>query len=127
MSRIGDNIRALREAAQITQDELAEKAGVNRVTIAKYEAGKIQPGAKRLSKLAAALHVASDVLLGNGVSDMSDEEQEIWQMREDMRRNPDLRGLWSIQRKATKEQLQRMRDFAEGVTGNGKIDETDTP
>ena len=39
MSTIGDNIRTARKALKMSQDELAEAIGANRVTISKYENG----------------------------------------------------------------------------------------
>lgn len=100
MRTIGENIKALREQSGLTQDALAEAADVNRVTLVKYESGKSIPGAKVLSRLAAALHVSSDVLLGNGEEDMTDEEREIWELREQVRRDPERHYLFSLARDA---------------------------
>lgn len=60
----GNRIRAIRESQNLTQDQLAELASLNRVTIAKYESGRIEPGAKALARIADALGVSADVLLG---------------------------------------------------------------
>ena len=68
---VGDRIRELRKARNLNQDELAELALLNRVTIAKYEAGRVEPGAQALSRLADALDVSVDDLLGR-----EDESQE---------------------------------------------------
>ena len=61
---IGDRIRELRNSRNMTQDELAEAAEINRVSVAKYEAGIVRPTAKNLAKLSAALGVTSDYILG---------------------------------------------------------------
>lgn len=60
----GGKIRELRKARNLNQDQLAELASLNRVTIAKYETGKVEPGAHALSRIADALEVSADVLLG---------------------------------------------------------------
>lgn len=60
----GGKIRKLREKRSLTQDQLAELASLNRVTIAKYESGRVEPGAKALARIADALEVSTDVLLG---------------------------------------------------------------
>lgn len=60
----GDRIRDLRTAAGLSQEQLAELASLNRVTVAKYEAGRVEPGAQALSRIADALEVSVDVLLG---------------------------------------------------------------
>lgn len=60
----GAKIRELRLAANLSQEQLAEMASLNRVTVAKYEIGRIEPGAQALSRIADALEVSADVLLG---------------------------------------------------------------
>lgn len=60
----GEKIRDLRKERGLNQDQLAELASLNRVTIAKYESGRVEPGAHALSRIADALEVSTDVLLG---------------------------------------------------------------
>ena len=60
----GAKIRELRKARNMNQDQLAELASLNRVTVAKYESGRVEPGAQALSRIADALEVSTDVLLG---------------------------------------------------------------
>ena len=60
----GEKIRDLRKERGLNQDQLAELASLNRVTIAKYESGRVEPGAQALSRIADALEVSADVLLG---------------------------------------------------------------
>lgn len=60
----GKRIRALRKDRGLNQDQLAELANLNRVTIAKYESGRVEPGAQALARIADALEVSTDVLLG---------------------------------------------------------------
>lgn len=57
-------LRRLRKAAGITQDELAAKLGVNRATISKYETGQIAPTIPQLQAIADALGVHLLDLLG---------------------------------------------------------------
>ena len=61
---VGENIRNIRKARDLNQDQLAEMACLNRVTVAKYESGKVEPGAKALCRMADALKVSVDTLLG---------------------------------------------------------------
>jgi len=60
----GERIRELRKARNLNQDQLAELASLNRVTVAKYESGRVEPGAQALSRIADALEVSADVILG---------------------------------------------------------------
>ena len=60
---IGNRIAELRRERGMNQEELAEKANISRITLARYETGVIDPGAKPLSRLADALSVSVDILL----------------------------------------------------------------
>lgn len=66
---VGESIREARKRAGMNQEQLAELARLNRVTIAKYESGKVEPGAQALSRIADALEVTVDELLGRSPSD----------------------------------------------------------
>ena len=68
----GERIKELRKQRGLNQDQLAELASLNRVTVAKYEAGRVEPGAQALARIADALEVSTDVLLGR-----SDEVPDI--------------------------------------------------
>jgi transcriptional regulator with XRE-family HTH domain len=50
-------LRELREAAGLTQGQLAERAGVKRDAVARWEAGKREPGWSNVLGLAEALGV----------------------------------------------------------------------
>lgn len=60
----GERIRALRQQRGLNQEQLAELASLNRVTVAKYESGRVEPGAQALTRIADALEVSTDALLG---------------------------------------------------------------
>ena len=54
---LGVQLRRLREDRQLTQEELAELAGLNYKYVGRIELGKSDPGAYVLVRLAAALRV----------------------------------------------------------------------
>jgi transcriptional regulator with XRE-family HTH domain len=54
--------RALRDAAKLTQDGLAEKLGVDRSTVAKWETGDALPRAGMLPKIASIFGCSIDDL-----------------------------------------------------------------
>lgn len=58
--RIGMMVAQLRKDKYITQDELAEASGVNRVNIAKIEKGKYNVSIDILSKIVSALECKID-------------------------------------------------------------------
>jgi transcriptional regulator with XRE-family HTH domain len=61
---IGDRIRQLRERRELTQVQLAEKAGLPAATISHFETDIRTPGTTTLQRLAEALEVTVDYLLG---------------------------------------------------------------
>lgn len=62
-------IRDLRKEKRMTQATLAEAAGVNRITIAKYETGRINPTLESAHKIASALGCTVDDLLKDIVTE----------------------------------------------------------
>ena len=63
MGDFAKRIRELREARNMTQKELAQRAGVSQVSIYMYEAGETTPKALIVGKLANALGVSCDELI----------------------------------------------------------------
>jgi transcriptional regulator with XRE-family HTH domain len=62
--QIGQQVRRLRLDLDLTQDELAEKAGMNPKHLGRIELGKSEPGAEKLLQLARALSVPIGELFG---------------------------------------------------------------
>lgn len=63
METINDRIAARRRARKMSQDELAKRIGITRVSISKWESGLNQPKGRYLNDLAAALGVTVGWLL----------------------------------------------------------------
>lgn len=63
-ANLGSNIRKLREARGLTQQQMARAAGVPRPTWANLESGAANPTLAVLVKVANALHVRLEELLG---------------------------------------------------------------
>ena len=61
-----DAIRAHRKQRKWTQEELANRLGVERSAVAKWESGKARPQAARLVALAELFGCSVDELLGRG-------------------------------------------------------------
>lgn len=55
LTRLGQNVRHGREARVLTQEKLAEKAGLDPTYISGIERGLRNPGIKNVAKLAKAL------------------------------------------------------------------------
>ena len=57
------NLAKIRKSKGLTQTELATLSGVPRVSIARYETGKVSPNVRVLERLAKALNVPIDDLV----------------------------------------------------------------
>ena len=60
---LGDELRRAREAASLTQEELAERAEVHRTYVSLLERDKKSPTVAVLSRLCAAMGIRASVLL----------------------------------------------------------------
>ena len=60
-----NNIKKFRELRGMTQDELSRRVGVDRVTIANWEAGKTEPKLSHALKLAEALETTMEKIAGS--------------------------------------------------------------
>lgn len=59
-SEIAGKIRTLRKARKLTQQELADKTGLNRCTIGNYETGRRIPHLPELTQIATVFGVGLD-------------------------------------------------------------------
>ena len=59
---LGQNVRRRREARELTQEKLAEKAGLDPTYISGIERGLRNPGIKNVARLAKALGLTTSAL-----------------------------------------------------------------
>jgi len=59
----GQVLRQLRESKELTQEELARRAGLNYMEISHYEAGRRKPGLDNILKLCDGLGCTPNQLL----------------------------------------------------------------
>ena len=64
MVKIGAQLREARERALLTQEELATRAGVQPFTISRIETNKVEPRFRTIRKLAIALGIEPQSLIG---------------------------------------------------------------
>lgn len=60
---VGDNVRRAREAIGVSQEELGDRAGIDRTYVSGVERGVRNPTVKVLARLAEALAVPAAALL----------------------------------------------------------------
>ena len=61
---VGKRIRQARVLAGLTQEQLAEKIGVSRTAVVRWESAETEPTLEHLLSLTKFLHVSADYLLG---------------------------------------------------------------
>ena len=64
MVKIGAQLREARERALLTQEELATRAGVQPFTISRIETNKVEPRFRTIRRLAIALGIEPQSLIG---------------------------------------------------------------
>ena len=97
-----NKIRENRRKMGLTQIELAQKLNISQGSLSGYETGRIEPDVTTMRKMADLFGVTLDELFGEtapSIEEMSDED--IWAFREQVRRDPDRRYLFSIARDAS--------------------------
>ncbi len=72
--KISKVISDIRDAKGWNQSELADKSGVSRVMIGKYERGEAVPSIDAAKKIADALEVTLDYLVGEGTNSKLDKK-----------------------------------------------------
>ena len=71
-------IRKYRKAAKVSQEDLAEKLGINRATVSKYETGAISPTIDQAQKIADILGITLAELLGMDQMGVNSQDSTFW-------------------------------------------------
>ena len=71
---IGNKILELRKRNNITQEELAERVGVSRQTISKWELGETAPDLKQAKELSKVFNISLDELVDNDLKEVIAEK-----------------------------------------------------
>ena len=69
MITFGRNVQSARQALGISQEELADRAGLHRTYIGMVERAERSISLQNAKKIADALNVTLDILLNNGKED----------------------------------------------------------
>ena len=67
--RFCDNLRALRKSENISQERLAEKVGVSRQSVSKWETGEAYPEMSNIVALCTVFHCEITDLINSSLSD----------------------------------------------------------
>ena len=99
---LADRLREMRKLRGMTQTEVAARAGTSSATISHFETGQREPGPANLKKLADALGVTTDFLLGR---------------TELAPTGPQMQALIRTAARMTQQQLNELARFADFIAG----------
>lgn len=122
------NLKKLRKSEGLTQKQLSGKLGVALSTVAMWETGSRQPDYATLNKIAEFFKVSFDTLLSDKQSVEENEEiyvtyedDDIFSIRELLRTRPEMKMLFSVSKKATKEDIERTVAIIEALKGRDEV------
>ena len=97
---LGERLLAYRNRVGLSQEKLAEKIGVTRQTVSKWEKGLSVPDADLLVKLADILEVSVAELLGGNIPDCEDTNElaeQLSRINEQLAiKNRRSRRIWKV-------------------------------
>lgn len=115
-------IKLLRKQRNWSQQKLADMMNVSRSTVAMWESGT-QPSNETLIKLASLFEVSLDYLLNvEGASYDTTNDSDLWELREQLRRRPGMRTLFSAAKDATEADLIKAVKIIEALKGDTDAD-----
>lgn len=113
---LSEKLKELRFKNRMSQKELANRLNLTQAAVSKYEVGEATPPQDVLVKIADIFNVSTDYLLGRE-ENLSEEEAEIMEIRETLRRKPEYKMLFSVTKDATKEEILAVADFFKKIKG----------
>lgn len=108
----GERLRQLRTANKLSQEELSIQINqlfhtkLTKFTISRLENETQKPTVELLEILAQFFDVSLDFINGGGQMGVDTDYDEVLAIRQEFRENPDMKVLFSVSRKAPKNDLQ---------------------
>ena len=75
--KFGENLYALRKSAKMSQEKLAEKVGVSRQSVSKWENGEAYPEMDNILKICKIFHCKINDLIHDDIQDIDSLDEEI--------------------------------------------------
>jgi transcriptional regulator with XRE-family HTH domain len=80
--KFGEKITKLKKLKKMSQVELAEKTGISRDAISKYERGDVSPSVEYAKRIADALGVSLDYLVSDSEQDEALDNETVKRVKE---------------------------------------------
>lgn len=112
---IGQRIKYLREREGISQIELAEKIGVSKQNLYKYENGIITNiPSDKIEAIASALNTTPAAVMGWD-NPASSEDDELQEYLEELKNRPEMKMLFKTAKNSTKEEIEKTVKIIEAL------------
>jgi transcriptional regulator with XRE-family HTH domain len=117
----GEAIKALRKAAGLSQEELADKLGTTKQTIYKYEAGIVTNiPSDKIELMSQIFGVSPAVIMGWDEDEAATGyylDPEVAEMAQELFQRPEMRVLFDASRKMTKEDIAMVTALIQKMSG----------
>lgn len=100
----------------VSSYKLAKSLDCTITTVTNWLRGESLPSAKKMQALAGYFGVSTDYLMGSDDTD-TPEQAEMAEMLEDIRRNPELRTMFSVTRNATPDEIKQYVRLIKALRG----------
>ena len=103
---IGERIKRIRKSRGMSQKQVADALNVTQGAVSQWEHGVTEPLSIQIYPLAQLFGITADELLEKSDPDTDIKDFELFELRERLRRDPNLRVLFSAARTASPEHIR---------------------
>lgn len=121
MSTIGTRIKTMRLSRGMSRAELASNLKVSVSAISMWENDSRKPNFDMLDALADELNVPMSAIIQD--EKQQAEDDELWELRETLRQNPEVRILFSTAKNATPKQIRQAVAVLQALKASDDIED----
>ena len=112
---VGTRIKTMRMSRGLSQAQLARKIGVGQSTVAMWENGSRIPSWDAIDSLSDVFNTPPSAIIDG---ERPDEDRIVWELRESLRRNPDLKILFSLTKNASPKTVKQAVAVVRALQGD---------
>lgn len=113
-----NRIRQLRKEQGMKQIELSKLMGISQATLSGWENERFDPDINAITRLATIFGVTIDYLLGGPDMQEPASEDDLWEIREHLRRTPEMRTLFDMSKNATRADIEKTVSILKMLKGD---------
>ena len=114
--QFAEKLSVLMKRDGVSNYRLAKEIGCSPASVGYWLSGAKSPSAESIQAIAGYFGVSTDYLMGSDDTD-TPEQAEMAEMLEDIRRNPELRTLFSISKNATPDEVRQYIRLIKAIRG----------